>query len=296
MTVTELPTELPTEPAYPAFVGIGALKAGSTFLDGVLRSHPELCLPPAVKEVDYFSRHYHRGPQWYRSQFDGCTARRHGEVSPRYLVEPASPARIAAANPSARLLLVARDPVRRAYSQYKHRVRTTGYRGAFDAYLTANPGTLDRGRYFHHARRYLELFDPKQLHVVVFEDLVRDPLPTVQAVYRFLGVDDAYVPAGYDQAANVSWQPSRRRTYVLAKQLSRRLHDRGLGHAAAVVSRSPVAGWLTGRQVRLTVDLPTEATERRLRDEYRADVEALSGLVGRDLAELWWARRPERVT
>jgi hypothetical protein len=49
----------------PNFLAIGALKAVTTYLDGHLRSHPELCLPTAIKEVDFFSRHYDRGPVWY---------------------------------------------------------------------------------------------------------------------------------------------------------------------------------------------------------------------------------------
>ena len=284
-----------TETPFPSFVGIGALKAGSTFLDGLLRSHPGLCLPSSVKEVDFFSRHYDRGPQWYREQFDRCTVRRHGEVSPRYLVEAAGPARLAAANPDAQLLLLVRDPVERAFSQYKHRVRTTRYRAGFDEYLAASPGVLDRGRYWYHAGRYLERFERDRLHVIVFEDLVSEPLATVQEVYRFLGVDDGYVPDRYDTPANESWQPSRQRTYVLAKAMSRGLHDRGLGRAAAALSRSPMAGWLAGRHVHMGVEPMSEAAVGRLRDAYRGEVEGLSGLLRRDLAELWWARRPERV-
>ncbi len=284
-----------TDAPFPSFVALGALKAGSTFLDGLLRSHPGLCLPSAVKEVDFFSRHYDRGPQWYREQFDGCTVRRHGEVSPRYLVEADGPARLAKANPAAQLLLLVRDPVERAYSQYKHRVRTTGYRGDFDEYLAASPGVLGRGRYWHHASRYLERFDRHLLHVIVFEDLVSEPVATVQEVYRFLGVDDGFVPDRYDTRANESWQPSRQRTYVLAKAVSRGLHDRGLGRAAAALSRSPMAGWLAGRHVRMDVEPLSEATVCRLREAYRGEVEGLSALLRRDLAELWWARRPERV-
>jgi hypothetical protein len=58
----------------PNFLAIGALKAVATYLDGPLRSHPELCLPTVIEEVDFFSRHYDRGPVWYGSLF------RHGRT------------------------------------------------------------------------------------------------------------------------------------------------------------------------------------------------------------------------
>jgi hypothetical protein len=282
--------------SVPAFVGIGALKAGTTYLDGLLRGHPSLCLPRGLKEVDYFSRHYLRGSEWYRAQFDGCSGRLHGEISPRYLIDPEVPVRIANANPDARLILVVRDPVQRAYSQYLHVVRTTAYSGGFDEYLAANPGTVERGRYFRHAQRYLQSFDPSQLHIVVFDDLVGRPAETARALFEFLGVDAGYVPAGLTQAANASWQPSRPRTYALAKRLSGRLHDGGHGRVVGVIGRSPAARWLSGRPLPVAAGRMSEDTALSLRDEYSADVHSLSVLLGRDLVELWWARLPDRVT
>jgi hypothetical protein len=279
----------------PDFVCVGALKAGTTYLEALLRDHPDLCLPSTVKEVDYFSLHHERGEQWYRDQFDGCAVRMHGEVSPRYLVDADSPARIAAANADVRLLLLVRDPVTRVSSQYKHRVRTTSYRASFEDYLAENPGALERGRYGHHAGRYLERFDRAQLHVVVFEDLVRDPVAAMRSAYGFLGVDASHALSQHDRPLNEAWQPSRRRAYVLAKRLSGRLHDLGYGSVASRAARSPLAGWVTGRHEQLDVSAPSEATTSRLRQHYTADVEALSALVGRDLAELWWARQPEPV-
>ena len=67
----------------PDFLAIGALKAGTTYLDSMLRDHPDLCLPATVKEVEFFTRHYDRGPAWYARRFAGCGSGRAGEVSPQ---------------------------------------------------------------------------------------------------------------------------------------------------------------------------------------------------------------------
>src|SRR4051812_27017228 len=113
----------------PDFIGIGALKAGTTYLDALLRTHPDICMPTVLKEVQFFTQHYERGPDWYADQFDcGATAMR-GEISPQYLVHPLAPERMAKVLPDARLVLSVREPIERTYSQYKHYIRDTAYRG-----------------------------------------------------------------------------------------------------------------------------------------------------------------------
>jgi hypothetical protein len=282
----------------PGFVGLGALKAGTTFLDGLLRRHPQLCLPRGLKEVDYFTVHYGRGSRWYASRFDGCATRLHGEVSPRYLVDPRVPERLVRANPGARLLLVARDPVERAYSQYKHRVRTTAAREDFDAYLAANHGVLERGRYFAHLGGYLDRFPREALHVVLFDDLVDDSAAALGPVWRLLGVDDLTLPPRAEDSTehNDSWQPSRRRLYAAAKAVSRGLHRAGLGRVASTVSGSSAADVLAGQREPMSVAPMSATTAQRLRAYYLDDVVALSALLGRDLIRLWWAADRERVT
>src|SRR5919197_5413106 len=119
----------------PDFLVIGALKAGTTYLDELLRSHHEVCLPATLKELDYFGRNYERGPEWYERWFADCGSRRAGEVSPEYLGHPQAPARIHRLLPDARLVACLRDPVERVYSEYKHYVQRHGYDGEFEKFL-----------------------------------------------------------------------------------------------------------------------------------------------------------------
>jgi Sulfotransferase domain len=267
----------------PDFLGLGALKGGTTYLDGLLRSHPELGLPAAVKEVEFFSRHYERGPDWYASFFAGCTSRRAGEISPQYLAYGPCPARIHSLLPEALLLVSLRDPVQRAYSQYKHWVQGTGYGGGFDRFLDDHPGAIERGRYFAHLSRYLDLFPSERLHVVVFEDLVSRPAEVMQGVFGFLGVDDGHVPPALP-AANVSMRPRFHRPYVQAKRASRWLRSRGGGRLVDWAKRAG-AVQMFGTADGFDPLSPTAAA--RLRDAYRDDVARLSELLGRDLLATW---------
>src|SRR5215470_750369 len=122
--------------ALPDFLIIGAQKAGTTSLYAYLTAHRDV-RPAGRKEVHYFDLGFTAGAElgegWYRSMFplrarlalDGRrTGRpvRTGEASPYYLFHPAAPQRAAALVPEARLLVLVRDPVERAWSHYRHEV------------------------------------------------------------------------------------------------------------------------------------------------------------------------------
>src|SRR5215210_236424 len=267
--------------SLPDFLGVGALKAATTYLDVLLRGHPQLCLPANLKEVQFFNRYYDRGPEWYASLFshcDGqkpaCVARtqKRGEISPQYLADESSPSRIAALLPEVKLLVSVRDPVKRAYSQYKHWVEERGYREPFEAFLAEHPAALARGEYFRSICRYLDHFPADRIHVLLAEQLIGEPQPVLRDVFAFLGVDPAAAPPPAARPQNVSVVPRFHRLYVGTKRLTRWLYDRG---GARVVDAAKSLGvprlFDPRRSVRAFQPL-TPQTVERLRDHYAADV------------------------
>src|SRR5262249_50390802 len=80
----------------------------------------------AEKEVDYFSHYSRRSVAWYRSRFPWrrrvwrCNGRVL-EASPSYLPTPGALRKLHAVLPGARIIVVLRDPVMRAFSHYQHR-------------------------------------------------------------------------------------------------------------------------------------------------------------------------------
>jgi hypothetical protein len=277
--------------ALPDFVGIGALKAGTTYLDAMLRSHPGLSLPLHVKEVEYFSRHHDRGAAWYAKQFAPEDGRRRGEISPQYLDDARCAARIAAANPLVKVLVSVRDPVARAYSQFRHWTQVSGYAGTFEAFLVDHPRALTTSRYFYLLQPFRDVFPAEQMHIVVFEDMVSDPLPVLRAMYEFLGVDATHVPDTIHRAVYVSQAPRHPWLYVQGKKLSRWLYHHGAGRSVARLKASAPAALLTRSNgiSELAGDGPgpPPAIAARLRAEFRDDAERLSTLLDRDLVALW---------
>jgi len=253
----------------------------------MLRDHPGTWLPPAVKEVEYFTRHYDRGPGWYGQHFRGGEGLVCGEVSPQYLFDDRAAGRIRDLVPDARLVVSVRDPVQRAYSQYKHWVQETAYQGSFERFVVDHPGAVARGRYLHLLRPYLDRFPRAQILVIVFEDLVGRPTETMQAVYRFIGVDAGHRPAGCGEAVNASGSPRFHRSYVAAKRMSRWLQDRGGTTVIAAGKRAGITRVFRPADASPDFAPLLPATARSLADTYADDIAALSAFMGRDLHQLW---------
>src|SRR5689334_5067750 len=109
----------------PDFLGIGCVKAGTTWVWHQLSQHPEIQMPQE-KELRYFNfvSRVSITPREYLEHFRSVPAdRKTGEVTPDYIAYPHVPVLVKAVCPEARLFAVLRNPADRAFSQYKLRGR-----------------------------------------------------------------------------------------------------------------------------------------------------------------------------
>jgi hypothetical protein len=212
--------------ALPEFLIIGAQRSGTTSMYTYLEQHPAVVPAVMCKGVHYFDVNYTRGEAWYQSHFPSrgyraWVSRRTGqsvvtgEGSPYYLFHPAIPSRVAAALPNVRLIVMLRDPVSRAYSQYQHEVargfETLSFEDALKAEeerlageeerLCADPGYysfshqhhsyVSRGRYVDQLRRWMALVPSRQFLVLDSNDFFRNPEPAYREALAFLGLRDS---------------------------------------------------------------------------------------------------------
>src|SRR5262249_22122063 len=189
---------------WPNFFIVGAVRAGTTSLYEYLRRIDGVYLSP-VKEPRFFSRINEppayappriRSETEYLRLFDkapGDSAI--GEASPQYLCDAEAPAAIHAAAPHARIVMVLRDPVERAFSHYLLHQRM-GVQSLPPERGLKNDIYLRNGLYSAAVDRYLGLFGPRGVKILIFDDFARDPSRAVQEVLDFLGVRAVAVPAG----------------------------------------------------------------------------------------------------
>lgn len=226
----------------PDFLVLGTQKGGTTTLQQLLIQHPGVCLAPG-KEVHYFSKHWDQPTAWYASHYAGAAPQqRCGDITPFYLFHPQAPKRIHSLLPNAQLIVLLRDPVERALSQYFHSVRLGFETLPLEDALAAEEERLSTGqlqhlqehsyvsrsRYLEQLDRYLELFPGRQLLVLQSETLFADPTATWRQIEAFLDLPQAPNPAAAPKA-NAGQGEARAVTAGIRRDLRRQLEATALG-------------------------------------------------------------------
>lgn len=285
--------------APPTFLVIGAQKAGTTWLAGMLDQHPAV-YTPVRKELHHFDLRegLERGIDAYLADIgDHAGAQAVGEATPNYLGvlgHPEAAAKVAAAAgvvfaehpevvadpageihrafPELDLVVLLRDPVTRALSAWRHHIR----RGRLSPRASFRDscgrfGILTMGFYHHHLERWLELYPRERMLVLVFEeDVVDAPDATIRRTYEHVGVDPTFDPVGMRERAN-------------ERSSDLELHLRAIrpGFAERVVRWLPAV-----RRIDWPSIAATDDDRAFLADLYRDDVDALEQLLDRPL-DLW---------
>jgi hypothetical protein len=206
----------------PSFLIIGAAKSGTTSIASFLAEQPDVFLPN--EELRFFGfeeiRSHSKGPteektlretvktlEEYKGVFAGAQQGLIlGERSNHYLYSVEAPARIHDLLPEVRLIAILRNPAERAFSQF---LMTRRYGSEpepdFGRALALEDERVDagwgytfqyarRGLYGEQLARYRALFSANQIKVLLFEDLVRDPLGVATDLARFVGSVGTVVP------------------------------------------------------------------------------------------------------
>jgi len=222
------------------FFIIGAQRSGTTYLYHLLDEHPEICMArPLRPEPKFFLKNelYARGLEYYETcYFPDCgQTQLRGEKSASYMESALAAERLATHYPQAKIIILLRDPIERAISNYwfshNHGLETWPIEKAFweessretpyDPSVSVNPfHYLRRGRYMDFIDVYDRLFPPEQVCGLIYEQLLGN-LSQVQALYRFLGAAATFAPQRLHQASNASQQED----YALSPDLRRFLAD-----------------------------------------------------------------------
>ncbi|KAJ8390707.1 hypothetical protein AAFF_G00100870 [Aldrovandia affinis] len=180
----------------PQAIIIGVKKGGTRALLEFLRVHPDIRAVGA--EPHFFDRNYDNGLDWYR---DLMPKTLEGQITmektPSYFVTKEAPARIYAMSPETRLIVVVRDPVTRAISDYTQTLSKKPDIPTFESLTFKNrtTGLIDTswsavqiGIYAKHLDNWLQYFPMRQILFVSGERLISDPAGELGRVQDFLGL------------------------------------------------------------------------------------------------------------
>ena len=196
------------------FFIVGAPKAGTTSLYHYLSEHPETDMS-ILKEPNYFSeKSIKDNDLYYKSYPIKKLSRYHslfknnnlikGEASVSYLYYKDVAKSIKAYNSSARIIIMLRDPIERAFSHYLMDFRLGLINDTFENIIfqksnLSNSKTyfqqyVKLGEYTNQIKRYFNEFPSEQILVVDYDDFKNKTSDIVKKVYKFLKIDINFSP------------------------------------------------------------------------------------------------------
>jgi len=293
----------------PNFFIIGAARCATESLYAYLKQHPQIYMSP-TKETNYFVFYgkaidycgpgdqealqscYVPDREAYEAQFSGVRDETAiGEASPWYIYCPEVPARIRGEIAHPKFIAMLRNPIDRAYSAFGmlHLSNRECVPDFLDA-LQLEPGRIaanweplwhykSMGMYFEQVKRYYETYDRTQVRCYIYDDFSRDAEAVIQDVFRFLEVDDQFVP-DMSVRLNQSYVPKHMHTHAVLSGCSVLKSTMKPLLPAAIRQRlkEPVLNRATGKA----------SVERDVREQlvevFRDDITKLQDLIGRDLS------------
>lgn len=192
---------------------VGAARAGTTSLWYLLKQHPEVFMPADIlwKEPSFFSNLTGMKDEMdYLSLFSMASGDEKyiGEASSVYLTDPDSAKRVHEFAPNAKIIIMLRNPVQRAYSLYNWMVQEGyEYSRTFEEALAREskrqkkriPNILEpeyyydymyysSGVYVPQIERYTEIFNPQNIFIGLFEDFIAAPERFMKEITDFLKI------------------------------------------------------------------------------------------------------------
>jgi hypothetical protein len=315
-----------TDKRLPNFFVVGVVKGGTTSLYHYLTQHPDVYLPH-IKETNHFSANdiseqdFLKGyAQDVKIDLDkyiksGMTETIHiahvnedrhykalfskvgqekaiGEISNSYMICPSAAKAIHDFNPEAKILVILRNPIRRAWSQFLMNLREA--KSDADNFIQelendhaqnpkgwgVNHQYLELGKYSDQLKRYFDLFGKERVLPIFFEDYKKDPEDVLAGICAFLEIEDSFV-FDFSEKSNASALPRN-------ASLNRFLVNSGIMSTAKKLTPKPLRQKLAGAMYS-EKNIPTlqEADAKWLRDYYQAEVTQLSELLEKDITKKW---------
>ncbi len=207
----------------PDFIIIGAQKGGTTSLYNYLIEHPHI-KSARRKEVHFFDRNFYKGVDWYRAFFPTSLEKYYaesilkkdfitGEGSPEYLFYPHCAKKASIILPQVKIIVLLRNPVDRAYSQYRHNLgwghekdlsfedalsleeeRTKDGRErslideSYHDFLYQRAAYLGRGLYADQLKKWMDIYPREQFLIIRSEDFYSNPGVIYKETLAFLNV------------------------------------------------------------------------------------------------------------
>lgn len=178
----------------PDLVIAGAARSSTSYLASVLSAHPRIDAG-AIKEPNYFSREFGRGPDWYNGLYrprEPGLLRLDASMSYTFPHFPTALGEVAKAAPDAFVVYVVRDPIARALSHYQlHRVYFKNEPArSFGAAIRTNPLYLGTSDYARWLQSLAQHFPSSQVLIVPFSAVTKEGADVGNLICRSVSIEE----------------------------------------------------------------------------------------------------------
>jgi len=272
---------------WPNFFIVGASKSGTTTLYAILDKVQSIYMS-SKKEPQYFNGSSFKlntkrisEKSEYLKLFSSATRQKAiGEASISYLQDPESAKLIHTELPDAKIIIILRDPCERMFSGYLM-FKTEGGKKSFQQLITTKPSFLESGLYFSRVKRYLDIFGPKQVKILIFDEFIKEPKDSVKQILEFLQIDSE-TPKNFKKKYNEYRSPRGKISQkILVSDTISRIADKLLPKSLK---------WKLKEEIILKKENKPQLTKEHriiLENYYREDAKNLQNLLKRKLPWKW---------
>jgi hypothetical protein len=262
------------KPLLPNFIGIGAQRAGSTWLNQCLREHPEIYLPR--KEIRFFNYNYSKGLEHYCDNFIGLEDQKvWGEITPDYYRDKDALERIAKDLKNVKILFVLRNPIERSLSQYQlYKAHGDYTEATFEKAVSAHPELIEWSMQGRTLKWLNEMFEQKNLLFILYDDINKTPKVVLQRILNFLEVNPDFVPSVLNKRVN----------RVVFPRIQKALKSLGLKQIINLVKISPFAHAIKEWGFKIKKDKVSVNTRKKFLSTIDDDIAKIEKLLDKDLS------------
>lgn len=291
---------------------VGAAKSGTTSLYHYLNQHESVFFPQ-VKEPNYYSNIFSEDKQAYKKPkpnkfyhhkiinskkeyfllYKGSESYSIvGDASPSYLWDLNSAARIHKDFPNAKIIIILRNPIQRAFSHYLMNLRSglEQDRNFYSALLRDQKNSqevwgdgksmlyVSLGMYSSQIQSYYNYFDKNNIKVLLYEEFFENLAYSVTGLFKFLNISNSKDDTlNLDTSFNAYASPKNKLAELLIK------HKQKLGFIRKFAPPMLKQNILFKSSEKPKID---DKTYNYLAKIYKKDIEKLEEILGRNLS-LW---------